>query len=183
MFVLGVLGARVGADEPRADAEARRLYNEGVTAYKAGRYDEAIARYSAAHDLVPRPFFLFNIAQAYRLGGHKEQALVYYKAFLAASPDAFNAAEVREHIRDLEQELAQPAPPPPERVAAPLAPPPPPSAPVAPPEPEPAPIYKRWWFWAGVGGALAATAVAIVVVGSGGGGPPGTDLGTTKIFP
>ncbi len=44
------------------------------------------------------------------------------------------------------------------------------------------PIYKKWWFWAGVG-AVAVGTVAIVVATSGGGAErPGTDFGYQDIF-
>jgi tetratricopeptide (TPR) repeat protein len=185
-FFLALSVAR--ADEPvsaERTAKARRLYNEGEAAYKAGRYDEAVERYTAAHELVPRPFFLFNIAQAHRLGGDKAKALFYYKAFLAASPGAFNAEEVRGRIQELESELAPASSPvvPPVEVAKAVEPAPAPA--LAPPPSadatEAPPIYKRWWFWAGVG-AVAVATTAIVVVSASGHGAPSTDLGTTNIF-
>lgn len=40
-----------------------------------------------------------------------------------------------------------------------------------------APVYKRWWFWAGVG-AVAVGATAFVLVRSDGGNEPDTHFGT-----
>jgi len=72
--------------------------------------------------------------------------------------------------------------PPPDRVAAGTDPSPTPTAPAAPAE-RSRPIYKKWWFWAGIG-ALAAGTVAVVVVTSSGGGVdnPSTDFPTMTLF-
>ncbi len=45
------------------------------------------------------------------------------------------------------------------------------------------PIYKKWWFWAGIGAVAAGTA-AVVVMSSGGGGVsvPDSHFGNEKIF-
>ena len=45
------------------------------------------------------------------------------------------------------------------------------------------PIYKKWWFWAGIG-AVAVGTVAIVAVSSGGGGDeaPDSHFGSYKIY-
>ena len=45
------------------------------------------------------------------------------------------------------------------------------------------PIYKKWWFWAGVG-AVAVGTVAIIAVSSGGGGreAPSSDFGAVDVF-
>ena len=44
------------------------------------------------------------------------------------------------------------------------------------------PIYKKWWFWAGVG-AVAVGAVVIVAAGSGGSsGAPGGHFGSQDVF-
>ena len=72
--------------------------------------------------------------------------------------------------------------PPPDRVAAGTDPSPTPSTPAAPAD-RSRPIYKKWWFWAGIG-ALAAGTVAVVVVTSSGGGVdnPSTDFPTMTLF-
>ncbi|MCC6995134.1 MAG: tetratricopeptide repeat protein [Deltaproteobacteria bacterium] len=45
------------------------------------------------------------------------------------------------------------------------------------------PIYKKWWFWAGIG-AVAVGTVAIIAVSSGGGGreAPSSDFGAVDVF-
>jgi hypothetical protein len=43
------------------------------------------------------------------------------------------------------------------------------------------PIYKKWWFWAGIG-AVAVGTVAIVAASSGGKGAPSAEFGSSKVF-
>jgi len=40
----------------------------------------------------------------------------------------------------------------------------------------PKPIYKKWWFWTGVG-VVAVGGTAAIYASGGGRSPPGTDLG------
>jgi len=45
------------------------------------------------------------------------------------------------------------------------------------------PVYKRWWFWTGLGAVVAAGIVTAVVLSSGSSkGIPGTSLGNQPIF-
>jgi tetratricopeptide (TPR) repeat protein len=45
------------------------------------------------------------------------------------------------------------------------------------------PVYKRWWFWTGLGAVVAAGVVTAVVLSSGSSkGIPGTKLGNQPIF-
>jgi tetratricopeptide (TPR) repeat protein len=45
------------------------------------------------------------------------------------------------------------------------------------------PVYKRWWFWTGLGAVVAAGVVTAVVLSSGSSkGIPGTTLGNQPIF-
>jgi len=43
-----------------------------------------------------RPEMLFNIAQVYRLGNHKQPAVDYYQQYLAAQPERPGAREARQ---------------------------------------------------------------------------------------
>jgi len=129
------------------------------------------------------------------------EALRFYNNFLGELPDAPNRAVVEDHITTLTRALAlePPAPaavtPPPlptpaeaaaARVAgtatgqaAPST--PPITAPAAPADLHRArPIYKRWWFWTGVG-VLAAGATTLALT-AGRDGPPPSDLGNFPVF-
>jgi len=178
--------------QPDNEAEAKRLYQEGTKHYQLAEYDQAVADYKAAYQIVPKPLFLYNIAQAYRLAQNHELALRFYKNFLSAQPAASNRAEVEEHIRTMEEAIA---------AKARSAPPSPSPSPVIPspveaaelgaqadgaPAPAPAdgprPLYKRWWVWAGVGVVLVAATTVLVLTMDGGGGPPSSELGSHKVF-
>ncbi|HEX5058636.1 MAG TPA: tetratricopeptide repeat protein [Kofleriaceae bacterium] len=60
---------------------AEEWFNKGNVAYDLGRYDEAADNFTKAYEAWQRPEFLYNIAQAYRLGGNCAKALHFYKRF------------------------------------------------------------------------------------------------------
>lgn len=209
IIVLALLLVAVPAAmaQPTEKQQAKQLYEAGTQHYNLGEYEQAIARYKDAYRLVANPYFLYNIAQAYRRAGDPEQALSFYKSFLNALPDAPIRVEVEEHIRQLEaavQKQAQatsasptapvspdgpeknakpPRLPTPAEAVARLPQRPAPSAitaPLAEPRDSP-PIYKRWWFWVGVG-VLAAGASTAAVIASGDDAPPGSDLGNYPVL-
>jgi hypothetical protein len=47
------------------------------------------------------------------------------------------------------------------------------------PEPEAAPVYRRWWFWALVGGAVVAGGAGLWASGAMGGKDAGCPAGFT----
>jgi tetratricopeptide (TPR) repeat protein len=192
VLALSLLLALAFADAAAADPpDARALYEHGTTLYDLGQYREAAHEYEAAFKLHQSPPLLFNIAQAYRLGGDPANALRAYRSYLRRSPDATNRAEVTQYIATCEKQLA----------AAPkVSEPPPPAEPTttaattttakpatiptlevqATPQPElpsPAlelstsppthaertPVYKRWWLWTTV--AVVAAGGAAVALG------------------
>ncbi|TMQ08064.1 MAG: hypothetical protein E6J90_41555 [Deltaproteobacteria bacterium] len=58
-----------------------------------------------AYDLRPEPIILFNVAQTYRLEFSSEQALVYYKRFLAESKIAEDLRdEAQTYVAEIEAE-------------------------------------------------------------------------------
>lgn len=179
----------VAAADETNDAQARALSTEGLTQFKSGHYDEAIAAFQASYALSPLPPLLFNAAQAYRLQGHCEEALTHYRRYLEAAPEARNraAAEARAIEMDRcaranrpatashdEPKVARETPPQPQPIAHFEVPPQPqPIAHVEVPPPQPLPptridqrrpIYKAWWLWTSVGVAVVAAVVASAVV-------------------
>jgi tetratricopeptide (TPR) repeat protein len=153
--------------------EARELFRRGKEAYAAGRFDEAYREFEAGYRLSNRPLFLFNMGYAKRRAGEAGEARALFRRFLELQPDSPHRAEVESALRELEPPApaapaveAQPpavSPPPPL-----LSPPPPPSvvavAPRTPAELPPSP--RRWWLWAGAGGAvLAGVLVAFLAHG------------------
>jgi tetratricopeptide (TPR) repeat protein len=202
VVVLGLGTARADAND---EAEAKRLYGEAQKAFSVGDFPEAIKDYKAAFKLVPKPGFLYNIAQSYRLSGDFKQARFFYESYLNAKPDAANRAEVEDRIREMTEEAerlqkaqttrptgtmppddGKPEPdktkPEPDKTKIPS--PDKAAETVTPTEPTPGPvptdtghrpIYKKWWFWTAIG---AVAVVGVVAVAASGGSSAPTAPGS-----
>ena len=98
------------AGPPPPDREAEELY-------KHGRYAEAAARFEDAYKLDPRPAYLFNIAQSYRLAHQCAKSAAAYRKFLDVAPkDTPNLEKVDAYVREMDdcvktEAAATPAPP------------------------------------------------------------------------
>jgi tetratricopeptide (TPR) repeat protein len=164
---------------PEEIARAKELTAQATTAYKAGKFADALAGYTAAYDLYRAPPFLFNIAQCHFQLQHWDRAIFFFEGYLRELPDAKNRALVEELMEEArqrraeqqeaerkrleleqerldlqrarEREAAERA-----RLALSLR------KVEAPPE---RPVYKTWWFWGLVGGAVAGVAVTAAVAG------------------
>ncbi len=88
-------------------AEAKALYDKGITHYNLGEYDKAIAAFRQAYEISLAPGLLFNIAQAHRLNKDYEQASKLYSTYLRLKPDAPNRADVEARIAEMNAILAQ----------------------------------------------------------------------------
>lgn len=102
--------------DPKTD-EARGHFKLGKAYQDQGAFERAAEEYKLAYEADPRPEMLFNIAQAYRLAKQKEQAIEYFKQYLAKQPSGAGADEARRHVVTLQKELdeeaaAKQAPPP-----------------------------------------------------------------------
>ncbi|MCK6552047.1 tetratricopeptide repeat protein [Myxococcota bacterium] len=101
LLVAGLLA--LGPSVARADrSKALALYERGTIAYNLRDFRAAITHYEAAYKEYPAPEFLFNIAQSYRQLDDCEQAVHFYKRYLALKPDAEERREVEGRIADLE---------------------------------------------------------------------------------
>lgn len=96
-----VLAAQVAAANPRK-IEAENAYKYGQSLYLKEDYVGAAAQFKAAHDLDPDPVYLFNIAQAYRLGKKCKEAGEYYRRFLADVKKAPNEDAVKSYIVEVD---------------------------------------------------------------------------------
>lgn len=83
----------------------RKLIEQATEAFKTGKYDEAIERYSSAHQLRQRPLLLFNIAQIYRKVGRTQDACQFYERFLREDPQSDLAPEVHAYVNALRDSL------------------------------------------------------------------------------
>lgn len=175
------------AQTPEQKAAAKQLFDDATKQYKLGHFEDALAGYEQAYASYPAPAFLFNIAQCHLQLGNWDKAIFFFEGYLRDKPDATNRELVEDLIREskekraaaeeaerkrLEAEKVRLAT---ERKAAEdealrrreqeRA-----AAPPAREEPRDTarrPLYRKWWFWAIVGGA-AVGAVATVAATSGG---------------
>jgi hypothetical protein len=88
------------------------LYDGGRMAYNVGDFDTAIARWRAGYAFSARPYFLYNIAQAYRQAHDNEKALFFYKSYLREAAGAANYELVQQRVAELEALLAKSQQPP-----------------------------------------------------------------------
>lgn len=90
---------------------AKQHYDRGTTLYDLGKYLDAAHEYEAAFDAHSDPALLFNIGQAYRLGGDNASAIRAYRSYLRRVPSAENRGEVERLLSTLTSEHKQPPTP------------------------------------------------------------------------
>lgn len=100
-------GARndASAGQSRRD-RARQAFQEGEQAYYAGRFREALDRFSLAYELSARAELLYNIGTAHDRLNNAEPALRSYREYLEARPEAPNREFVLARIAVLEGVVA-----------------------------------------------------------------------------
>lgn len=98
--------AAQGKPSAAARKSAREHYEKAKAFQEAGRYAEAISAYEAAHEAVPDPAFLYNIARCLHLSGERERAIEQYEAYLAERPSGEIADEAKSFADELRGELA-----------------------------------------------------------------------------
>jgi hypothetical protein len=85
------VGARAHADDlddkTKTD-KAGTLFDEGKRHFDIGDYTAAVASWKESYLLSGAPLLLFNIAQAYRLGGNCAQANRFYLTYKRTNPKA-----------------------------------------------------------------------------------------------
>jgi tetratricopeptide (TPR) repeat protein len=88
--------------------EAQKLYDQGMAAWKQQLWDQAIAGFAAAQKLAPKePSVLYSLAMAHDKAGNSLDAAAWFRAHLAAAPNAPVAAEVRSEIARLDESNIQ----------------------------------------------------------------------------
>jgi tetratricopeptide (TPR) repeat protein len=88
---------------------AKQYVDAGLAAQESGDYETAITFYLKAYQLVPHPTLLFNMAQAHRLAGHIDQALLLYKRYLSEDPRGAEARIARQLVSEIETRKADEA--------------------------------------------------------------------------
>jgi tetratricopeptide (TPR) repeat protein len=191
-FLVGVMWIVVFVSSAHADktGQAKSLFDEASAAFALGKFADAAQLYERAFELKPDPALLYNAAQAHRIAGNRDRALLLYRNYVRVfGARVHNVDEVEKQIARLEEAIetdshAATSPPtnpiPLGSAEAPSAEPRAAASdpPAATKSPEPAavpaltleakaaprrPAYKRWWVWTIVGGAAAALAIGLGV--------------------
>jgi tetratricopeptide (TPR) repeat protein len=146
-WILGVLlVAAAGPARAADDVDAKTHYQRATAHFAVGEYREAATEYEEAFKLKQDPAILFNAAQAHRLAGDNQKALLLYNNVIKLYPTSQYATDSKERIEKLAQSGTSPpaavpgdsvARTPPPVASAPVA---PPAAPASPPPPAAAPL-------------------------------------------
>ena len=97
----------LGEPETVAKARAKLLFEKGVSAYREGRFYDAVDIFLETNRLYPDPKLSYNVGKAFEGMGNQAGALRYYREYLRRLPDAPDAREVEGHVHQLEQALSQ----------------------------------------------------------------------------
>ncbi|HBQ11989.1 MAG: tetratricopeptide repeat protein [Sandaracinaceae bacterium] len=97
------------ATPPVSESEARSLFEAGQSAFRDGRFEDALARWQSAYDLARYPELLYNIATALDRLGRMDEAARRYRDFLEENPEAANRNYVQRRVEVIETHLAQQA--------------------------------------------------------------------------
>ena len=82
---------------------ARKLAERGRAYHDAGDYAHAIAAFKEAYVIAPSPGLLFNLAQAYRLSGSCDDALMMYHRYLETGPSPEGRTVAEGHLHSVER--------------------------------------------------------------------------------
>jgi hypothetical protein len=93
-------------------AAAVEAFEQGKQAYHDGRYEDAVRHYERAMSLKYSAKLHYNIGLACERLDQARKAITSYQRYLKEEPNAANAAEVRNRIKALEEQLRRPAPSP-----------------------------------------------------------------------
>jgi Flp pilus assembly protein TadD len=87
--------------EADAKEQARRLFRDGVEAYDAARYAEAVKDFRRAYELKPHPTVLRNLAHSELMNGELAHACRHFMEWKKEEPDPrpADAAQANEGIK------------------------------------------------------------------------------------
>lgn len=117
-------------------------YNHAIESASDEKIEQAIKEFQVVYDRKQFPPILFNIARLCHRSGNITDAIHYYSLYLNSPPadDEKQREKARGYLGQAGQSLHVPSQ----------------SLPVG-----STPIYKRWWFWTALGGAVAVGGLAI----------------------
>ena len=90
-------------DQQRVQAKAK--YEQGVAAYRAERYADAVRSFLEADAISPSAALSYNIARAYEKLSDDAQTLRWYRNYLRLNPHAANSADVTKYVQHLSAAL------------------------------------------------------------------------------
>lgn len=187
-FTVASAAAETATSSCFTNPACQPLFQQAQEQSGMGHLGEAAKLYKTAYDVSVDPVLLFNIARVLHKQGQGKEAANYYRQYLSSTiDDAEQKEKAREYLDQLSrsEDVRPPEPPVPDstaasRQAAPLG-----TTPLGPTgsataRPDPlavshvaglradtgtasAPIYKKWWLWTLVGGAVAAGVVGLSV--------------------
>lgn len=104
--------AHASSSSPSAANEQQRVqakakYEQGVEAYRAERYADAVRSFLEADAISPSAALSYNIARAYEKLPDDAQALRWYRNYLRLNPSAANAGEVSQYVQHLGEALVK----------------------------------------------------------------------------
>lgn len=95
------------AGEKPTSQQLMQRYQRAVTLYNSGQYDKAIEEFQGLYEQKPQPILLFNLAQAHRKAGHRQQALDLYERYLREAPSSELSAETSGYITELKKQVEE----------------------------------------------------------------------------
>jgi tetratricopeptide (TPR) repeat protein len=97
---------QAGRAEAGPNEEARAYSDKATAAFALAKYAVAAENFEKAFELKPDPALLYNAAQAHRLAGNKDRALVLYKNYLRVYAKQDKRAEIEARIDEIEKAIA-----------------------------------------------------------------------------
>ena len=89
------------SEPPDPRTVARALFQRGISAYDAGRYDDAVNDFQTAFAIKPHPAVLRNIGLAELMRGDAHTACTYFKRWrVEARPRPKDVEQIADSIRD-----------------------------------------------------------------------------------
>jgi tetratricopeptide (TPR) repeat protein len=104
--LLGDRAAAQPAQKSELEEQAAELYKRGRAYYDTGDYEKALAQFTAAQALAPRPLLNYHLARTHQGLGNKVKALQLFQTFVAEEPDNKAADDARTQIASLAAEIA-----------------------------------------------------------------------------
>jgi len=93
--------------QEEAEGEALGLFEESVTAYQEGRFDDATELLTRAYTLHPEPVLLYNLGRAQDGAGDFADAIESYERYLDEIGDIPDRGAIEQRVATLRQNLEE----------------------------------------------------------------------------